>query len=487
MFDDCNASSEIDTKVVVAVRVRCLREAEAATCAARFPHRLPRCVECRGDSVLMQDPDAPQHPGITARQFHFDHVFDETVDNAEVYAVTVRPLLQGILSGFNATCFAYGMTGAGKTYTMMGDKNVRGLCCQAVDDLFHRLRSVERSVTVRASFLEIYNERIKDLLADGGDTRSLDINEDPVRGVVVNNLSSYLVTDVGDLQTLMAFGCERRTKASTCSNVVSSRSHAILLLNVEQAPLNAFSEGTCAKFALIDLAGSERAGPGHSRQEMRMREGANINRSLLALGNCITTLSTAAAHGRGRPHVPYRDSKLTRLLKDSLGGNTCTVMIGNVSPSSTCYEETLSTLKYASRARHISRRVTRNTSALDTTAQPHQHPLVAALSRQVAELRTQVKVHHCEEKGISRSSAVAFSCSRTPSTSGGTSAGSSRRSGTGGTSGSTETLGVVADITAVASGIRALAATLASPQTSIGCSSSPPTSEEPFQLPPSPP
>eukprot|EP01062_Namystynia_karyoxenos_P080215 TRINITY_DN8606_c0_g1_i2.p1 TRINITY_DN8606_c0_g1~~TRINITY_DN8606_c0_g1_i2.p1 ORF type:complete len:723 (+),score=210.61 TRINITY_DN8606_c0_g1_i2:70-2169(+) len=450
----------IDSRVVVVVRLRGVTAREEQLCCARFPQRCVRCVTVDGeDSVLVRDPDAPDMaiPGCAARgrRYRFDRVFDERADNDEVYSHTVRPVLGGLLMGYNATCFAYGMTGAGKTYTMMGDGRTRGLCCRAVDDLFPLLEALRRksggAVAMHASYLEIYNERIKDLLDRRGEDApqvEYQIMEDPVRGVTVTNLSEYLVSNLSDLQTLMALGCERRTKASTASNQVSSRSHAILLLHVQHC-----DEGGCVltsgKLALIDLAGSERAGPGQWRVGARQQEGANINRSLLALGNCITVLGTAVAPGRVRGHVPYRDSKLTRLLKDSLGGNTRTVMVANCSPSSTCYEETLSTLKYATRASNISRRVTRNTSAVTDTSvaaapgggvRRGAHPLVAALSRQVEELQTQLMVSRCVQRGIAcrPASAPRFPCARRC-----TSAGSPPRRSTScsaGTAGSTQAL-----------------------------------------------
>ena len=357
-------------RMIVVVRVRVLTERERQLCSLRYPHRASVsycCVDCVGEDVIVTDPDSPE--GSCSRRYTFDRVFDSTSTNDDVYAATVKPLLPGLLEGYNATCFAYGMTGAGKTFTMMGTDRFKGLCTMAVEELFPKIESMTGKCAVHASYLEIYNEKIKDLLSRN-DARRHDIIEDPERGVVVTDLAEYLVTNLQDLHTLMSLGCEKRTRASTSSNVVSSRSHAILLITVKHQSNDKMA--SIGKLALIDLAGSERACPGETRQSKRVQEGANINRSLLALGNCITILGD----GKERRHVPYRDSKLTRLLKDSLGGNTRTVMIGNTSPSSTCYEELVSTLKYASRARNISRHVTRNAVAVSPeTPKQNEHLL----------------------------------------------------------------------------------------------------------------
>eukprot|EP01059_Diplonema_ambulator_P013158 TRINITY_DN23682_c0_g1_i1.p1 TRINITY_DN23682_c0_g1~~TRINITY_DN23682_c0_g1_i1.p1 ORF type:complete len:569 (+),score=146.90 TRINITY_DN23682_c0_g1_i1:50-1756(+) len=384
-------------RMIVVVRVRVLTERERKLCAVRYPHRVQmgyKCIECVGNDIVAYDPDSPATSG-SGRRYTFDRVFDSSATNDEVYSFTVKPLLQGLLDGYNATCFAYGMTGAGKTFTMMGTDRVKGLCYMAVEDLFPLIEECGGESAVHASYLEIYNEKVKDLLSKDGDRRH-DIIEDPQKGVVVTDLAEYLVTNLQDLHTLMALGCEKRTRASTASNVVSSRSHAILLITVRHQSGECERVLTMGKLALIDLAGSER-GSGDNPRGVRMQEGANINRSLLALGNCITILGS----GKERKHVPYRDSKLTRLLRDSLGGNTRTVMIGNTSPSSTCYEEMISTLKYATRARNISRTVTRNAITVDPAHPPRgTHPALGLLKTDVEQMKTQLMVQQCEREGI---------------------------------------------------------------------------------------
>jgi len=245
-------------------------------------------------------------------------------------------LIPNLLEGFNVTCFAYGMTGAGKTHTMIGqatslDENQvhyasNGLCFLAVDAIFRHTR--RGGFTVKVSYLEIYNEQVRDLLDDQQQT--LMIVEDPMRGVVVPGLSEVVIDHPGSLQQIVVLGNQRRMMAATGANQFSSRSHSILIVSVESQTPNSRGEVIYSKLQMIDLAGSERAAQTENRGQ-RMVEGANINRSLLALGNCINILSDNM-----RPpgtFVPYRDSKLTRLLKDSLGGNTKTVMIACVSPS----------------------------------------------------------------------------------------------------------------------------------------------------------
>lgn len=205
---------------------------------------------------------------------------------------------------------------------------------------------------MQISYLEIYNEHVRDLLVEK--PSHLMIVEDPAKGVFVPELTEINVRGPEDLTELILIGNERRRMASTGSNQFSSRSHAILQIGVESRRVkNGIVESvTNSKLSLIDLAGSERAAVSHNTGQ-RMVEGANINKSLLALGNCINILSDRSKNGT---FVPYRDSKLTRLLKDSLGGSTRTMMVACVSPSYFCYEETINTLKYADRARNIKKK-----------------------------------------------------------------------------------------------------------------------------------
>ncbi|ESL11502.1 dynein heavy chain [Trypanosoma rangeli SC58] len=412
------------------------------------------------------------------RCFPFDAVFPPSATNEEIYAALVQRLVIAAENGYNGTVFAYGQTGTGKSYTVFGEKGegVPGLCTLVAADLFgQRSRPtwlpdtgvpacvvrgpsqqamVPRSM-IFVSFMELYNERLRDLLVDPATVAAaenvqswmegvrcrhppscryddLEVVEHPLHGVQVPHATRIRVRCVAELEQLLEEGGGRRTKAATATNKASSRSHAVVQFTVRRcigdvvdaadAGDGRHVETNCrdaqvlcsfltAKLWMVDLAGSERVsgfasltaaapaggsgahGVGSVPRQLdsRRREGANINRSLLALGNCIKALGTACRQQRRRggafsgdvashashlrrqqtvftrsktspceAHVPYRDSKLTRLLKESLGGNTRTVMLATISPSCTCFEETLSTLRYAARARSITRQVRQN-------------------------------------------------------------------------------------------------------------------------------
>lgn len=247
-----------------------------------------------------------------------------------------------------------------QTYTMIGTPTDPGIMVLTLRDLFARTRELaeENGVlyTITVSFLEVYNENIRDLLSDVEEY--LDLREDPIKGPVVAGITEVVASSAEEVMELLHRGNRNRTQQPTAANEESSRSHAVLQITVEckdRAP------GTVAnikigKLSLVDLAGSERAANTQNKG-VRLLEGANINRSLLALGNCINALGEKGNKGN---FVPYRDSKLTRLLKDSLGGNCRTVMIANISTAEHSFEETLNTLKYANRAKNIKTTVQRN-------------------------------------------------------------------------------------------------------------------------------
>lgn len=202
---------------------------------------------------------------------------------------------------------------------------------------------------IKLSFFEIYNEIIKDLLVDDDEKQvsDLEIREEPIKGVTILNLSEFEIFKISDFQRYLIDGTCRRTTEPTNVNQESSRSHAIIQISIQRKLVEKNGEIRTAKLYLIDLAGSERASQTQNKG-IRFKEGANINKSLLALGNCINALSSAKA-----THVPFRDSKLTRILKESLGGNCCTLMIATLSSIPSCFEETYNTLKYALRAKAI--------------------------------------------------------------------------------------------------------------------------------------
>jgi kinesin family member 18/19 len=302
----------------------------------------------------------PMGKRVKDQTFGFDRIFDDNATQQDVYEATTKSLLDSVLSGYNATVFAYGATGCGKTHTITGTPMQPGIIYLAMEDLFDKVAemSEEKVTEISLSFLEIYNETIRDLLVpDGAPRGGLMLREDSHQAVSVAGLSSHHPQSVAEVMEMMRRGNEARTMSPTEANATSSRSHAVLQINVAQKDRNASVDEphTMATLSVIDLAGSERASATKNRGE-RLIEGANINKSLLALGSCINALCDP----RKRNHVPYRNSKLTRLLKFSLGGNCKTVMIVCVSPSSQHFDETQNTLRYANRAKNIQTKVTRN-------------------------------------------------------------------------------------------------------------------------------
>ena len=301
----------------------------------------------------------PQGKRVKDMRFGFDRVFDETCTQQDVYESTTKSLLDSVLDGFNATVFAYGATGCGKTHTISGNPQHPGIIFLTCAELFERIDALadEKEIQLTLSYLEIYNETIRDLLVPGGSKLGLQLREDTNSNISVSGLSTHAPKTVEEVMDMIVLGNANRTQSPTEANATSSRSHAVLQINVTQKPRTAgLSEDHMAStLSIIDLAGSERASVTKNRGD-RLLEGANINRSLLALGNCINSLCDPVQ----RNHVPYRDSKLTRLLKFSLGGNCKTVMIVCVSPSSQHYDETHNTLKYANRAKNIKTKVSRN-------------------------------------------------------------------------------------------------------------------------------
>ena len=296
---------------------------------------------------------------VKDQTFGFDKVFDENVAQGDVYEATTKGLLDNVLNGYNATVFAYGATGCGKTHTITGSMQQPGIIFLTMQELFERIADLqEDKVTdITLSYLEIYNETIRDLLQPDNVRGGLMLREDAKQTVSVAGLSSHHPQNVQEVMDIIVRGNECRTQSPTEANATSSRSHAVLQINVSQRDRNASIDEphTMATLSIIDLAGSERASATKNRGE-RLTEGANINKSLLALGSCINALCDA----RRRNHIPYRNSKLTRLLKFSLGGNCKTVMIVCVSPSSAHFDETQNTLRYANRAKNIQTKVTRN-------------------------------------------------------------------------------------------------------------------------------
>ena len=285
------------------------------------------------------------------KSYAFDQAFDWSVPQKAVFEGTANAVVADVIRGGNACVFAYGATGSGKTYTMMGSDQNPGVVLLTVDEIFSRARAASEdfAVAVTMQYVEIYNERIQDLL--NPENSDLDVRESKSLGTFVAGASSTAVSSRQELEALIYKGNLFRTTEATNVNEVSSRSHAVLQLRFELSPrFDEQQPGTrIGKLSMIDLAGSERAKKTDNAGK-RLTEGANINRSLLALANCINALADKT---KRMGHVPYRDSKLTRLLKDSLGGHCRTVMLVNVSPAHDQFDETLNSLKYANRAKNI--------------------------------------------------------------------------------------------------------------------------------------
>uniref|UniRef100_A0A3Q4HBT7 Kinesin family member 13A n=1 Tax=Neolamprologus brichardi TaxID=32507 RepID=A0A3Q4HBT7_NEOBR len=267
-------------------------------------------------------------------------------------------ILENAFQGYNACIFAYGQTGSGKSFSMMGNGEQPGLiprlCCSLFERV-HREANEGHSFKVEVSYMEIYNEKVRDLLDPKGSRQSLKVREHKVFGPYVDGLSQLAVTSFEDIEVLMSEGNKSRTVAATNMNEESSRSHAVFSIIVTQTlyDLQSGNSGEkVSKMSLVDLAGSERVSKTGAAGE-RLKEGSNINKSLTTLGCVISALADQSA-GKGKAKfVPYRDSVLTWLLKDNLGGNSKTAMIATVSPAADNYEETLSTLRYADRAKRI--------------------------------------------------------------------------------------------------------------------------------------
>ncbi|KAH9891512.1 kinesin-domain-containing protein [Xylariomycetidae sp. FL2044] len=285
-----------------------------------------------------------------AGSFTFDRVFDMQTRQHQIFDYSIRPTVDDILNGYNGTVFAYGQTGAGKSFTMMGtsieDDEGKGITPRIVEQIFSSIMSSPPTIeyTVRVSYMEIYMERIRDLLAPQND--NLPVHEEKNRGVYVKGLLEIYVSSVEEVFEVMKRGGAARAVAATNMNQESSRSHSIFVITVTQKNLETGSMKSGQLF-LVDLAGSEKVGKtGASGQTLE--EAKKINKSLSALGMVINSLTDGKSS-----HIPYRDSKLTRILQESLGGNSRTTLIINCSPSSYNDAETLSTLRFGMRAKSI--------------------------------------------------------------------------------------------------------------------------------------
>uniref|UniRef100_A0A3Q1F0G2 Kinesin-like protein n=1 Tax=Acanthochromis polyacanthus TaxID=80966 RepID=A0A3Q1F0G2_9TELE len=296
------------------------------------------------------------------KTYTFDMVFGPAAKQIDVYRSVVCPILDEVIMGYNCTVFAYGQTGTGKTFTMEGERSpdgeftweedpLAGIIPRTLHQIFEKLSENGTEFSVKVSLLEIYNEELFDLLSPTEDVNErLQLFDDPrnKRGVVVKGLEEVTVHNKDEVYQILERGAAKRRTASTLMNAYSSRSHSVFSVTIHMKEITVDGEELVkiGKLNLVDLAGSENIGRSGA-VDKRAREAGNINQSLLTLGRVITALVEK------RPHIPYRESKLTRILQDSLGGRTKTSIIATVSPSSSNLEETLSTLEYASRAKNI--------------------------------------------------------------------------------------------------------------------------------------
>ncbi|VDL62341.1 unnamed protein product [Nippostrongylus brasiliensis] len=302
--------------------------------------------------------------------FTFDGAYYMDATGEQIYNDIVYPLVENVIEGYNGTVFAYGQTGSGKTFSMQGLPNVpaqRGIIPRAFEHIFLATATTENmKFLIHCSYLEIYNEEVRDLLGTDKNQK-LEIKEHSERGVYVAGLSMHVCHDVKSCHELMDKGFNNRHVGATLMNKDSSRSHSIFTVYVEGMMENGSIR--TGKLNLVDLAGSERQSKTGATGD-RFKEATKINLSLSALGNVISAL----VDGKSK-HIPYRDSKLTRLLQDSLGGNTKTIMIACISPSDNNYDETLSTLRYANRAKNIKNKPKINEDPKDALLREYQEEI----------------------------------------------------------------------------------------------------------------
>lgn len=371
------------SRILVFVRLRPLakKEKEAGSrCCVRIMNRRDVYL-----TEFANENDYLRLKRLRGRHFTFDASFPDNATQQEVYLTTTSELVEAVLQGRNGSVFCYGATGAGKTYTMLGTVENPGVMVLAIKDLFTKIRqrSSDGNHAVHLSYLEVYNETVRDLLSPG---RPLVLREDK-QGIVAAGLTQYRAYSTDEVMALLQQGNHNRTTEPTRVNETSSRSHAILQVVVEYRVKDAAMNVTnrVGKLSLIDLAGSERA-LATDQRTLRSLEGANINRSLLALSSCINALV------EGKKHIPYRNSKLTQLLKDSLGGACNTVMIANISPSNLSFGETQNTLHWADRAKEIRTKACEVNEELQQVpeSETDQAKLLLELQKENRELRVQL-------------------------------------------------------------------------------------------------
>ena len=323
--------------------------------------------KARGE-IKVQKPHQDEGP----KTFTFDMTYGDDADQGDIYNESSAPIISNVLEGYNGTIFAYGQTGTGKTHTMtgvIGDDQLRGIMPRAFDDIFGHITadSDQTQFLVRASYLEIYNEEVRDLLSKNPKNR-LELHEKVDSGVYVKDLSYFAAKSSDEVRKIMYIGSKNRSVGETMMNAHSSRSHSLFTITIERSELGADGKQhiRVGKLNMVDLAGSERIAKTGATGD-RLKEATKINLSLSTLCHVISSLTDPKS-----TYIPYRDSKLTRLLQDSLGGNTKTVMIANVGPADYNFDETMNTLRYASRAKNIQNKPRINEDPKDALLREYQ-------------------------------------------------------------------------------------------------------------------
>ncbi|XP_045580151.1 kinesin-like protein KIF3A isoform X4 [Salmo salar] len=372
---DKSDKPEVMDNVKVVVRCRPLNQKERS-----MGHKQAVSVDENRGTITVNKLETTHEPPKT---FTFDTVFGPDSKQLDVYNLTARPIIDSVLEGYNGTIFAYGQTGTGKTFTMEGVRAVpelRGIIPNSFAHVFGHIAKAEGDTRflVRVSYLEIYNEEVRDLLGKDQMQR-LEVKERPDVGVYIKDLSGYVVNNADDMDRIMTMGHKNRSVGSTNMNEHSSRSHAIFTITIEcsEKGVDGDQHVRMGKLHLVDLAGSERQGKTGATGQ-RLKEATKINLSLSTLGNVISALVDGKS-----THVPYRNSKLTRLLQDSLGGNSKTMMCANIGPADYNYDETISTLRYANRAKNIKNKARINEDPKDA--------LLRQFQKEIEELRKKLQ------------------------------------------------------------------------------------------------
>ncbi|XP_029703217.1 kinesin-like protein KIF3A [Takifugu rubripes] len=374
---------EVSDNVKVVVRCRPLNQKEVIM---GFKSSVD-VDEIRG-TVTVHKLENPQEPPKT---FTFDTVFGPDSKQLDVYNLTARPIIESVLEGYNGTIFAYGQTGTGKTFTMEGVRAVpelRGIIPNSFAHIFGHIAKAEgdKRFLVTVSYLEIYNEEVRNLLGKDQNQR-LEVKERPDVGVYIKDLPGYVVYNADDMDRFMSLGNKNRSVGATNMNEHSSRSHAIFTITIEcsEKGVDGNQVMRMGKLHLVDLAGSERQGKTGATGQ-RLKEATKINLSLSTLGNVISALVDGKS-----THVPYRNSKLTRLLQDSLGGNSKTMMCANIGPADYNYDETISTLRYANRAKNIKNKARINEDPKDA--------LLRKFQKEIEDLKKKLMEDEFNESG----------------------------------------------------------------------------------------